>query len=87
MQLLLDTAIEAKGPGLLIHPTIGALQVGLLSAGTAMHWDKLRVIEVEFEFLEVGAAIFPLTVIATIRHRHHPSSPPTSRCWRRSTAR
>jgi prophage DNA circulation protein len=66
MQLLLDTAIEAKGPGLLIHPTIGALRVGLLSSSTAVHWDKLRVIEVAFEFIEAGDAIFPLTVIATV---------------------
>jgi prophage DNA circulation protein len=66
MQLALNTAIETKGPGLLIHPLLGALQVGLLSAGTAVHWDKLRVIELEFEFIEVGPAIFPLTVIATV---------------------
>ena len=55
MQNLLDMAIEAKGPGLLMHPTIGALQVGLLSSSTAVQWDKMRVIQVEFEFIEVGA--------------------------------
>jgi prophage DNA circulation protein len=66
MQLLLDTAIEAKDPGLLIHPTLCVLRVGLLSAGTAVHWDKLRVIEVLFEFIAAGDAIFPLTVIATV---------------------
>jgi hypothetical protein len=66
MQLLLDNAIEAQGPGLQMHPTIGALQVGLLSSSTAVHWDKLRVIEVAFEFIEVGAATFALTVIATV---------------------
>jgi prophage DNA circulation protein len=45
MQLLLDNAIETKGPGLLIHPTIGAVKVGLLSSATAMHRDHMRVIE------------------------------------------
>jgi len=66
MQNLLDMAIEAKGPGLLMHPTIGALQVGLLSSSTAVHWDKMRVIQVEFEFIEVGPSIFPLAIIATV---------------------
>jgi prophage DNA circulation protein len=65
MQLLLDNAIETKGPGLLIHPTLGALQVAVASASTAVHKDKMRVIEVAFEFIEAGANLFPLTVIAT----------------------
>jgi prophage DNA circulation protein len=65
MQLLLDTAIETKGPGLLIHPTIGAVKVGLLSSATAVHRDHMRVIEVAFEFVEAGANIFPATIIAT----------------------
>ncbi len=66
MQLLLDNAIETKGPGLLIHPTIGAVKVGLLSSATAIHRDRMRVIEVAFEFVEAGASIFPATIIATI---------------------
>jgi prophage DNA circulation protein len=66
MQLLLDNAIETKGPGLLIHPTIGAVKVGLLSSATAVHRDHMRVIEVAFEFVEAGASIFPATTIATI---------------------
>jgi prophage DNA circulation protein len=66
MQNLLDTAIETEGPGLLIHPTLGALQVGLLSAGTAVHRDHMRVIEIELEFVEAGSSIFPLAVIATV---------------------
>jgi prophage DNA circulation protein len=65
MQLLLDNAIETEGPGLLIHPTIGAVKVAVLSAGTAVHRDKLRVIEVSFEFIEQGGSIFPMAVIAT----------------------
>ena len=66
MQNLLDNAIETEGPGLLIHPTLGALQVGLLSAGTAVHRDHMRVIEIELEFVEAGSSIFPLAVIATV---------------------
>ena len=66
MQFLLDNAIETKGPGLLIHPTIGAVKVGLLSSATAVHRDHMRVIEVAFEFVEAGASIFPATIIATV---------------------
>ena len=54
MQLLLDNAVETAGPGLLIHPTIGAVKVALVSSGTAVHRDKMRVIEVAFEFIEQG---------------------------------
>src|SRR5271163_4908519 len=66
MQNLLDVAIETEGPGLLIHPTIGALQVGLVSSSTAVHRDKMRVIEVAFEFVEAGDSLFPLAIIATV---------------------
>ena len=66
IQNLLDNAIETEGPGLLIHPTIGAQRVGLLSSATAVHRDHMRVIEVAFEFVEAGSSIFPLTIIATV---------------------
>ena len=66
MQLLLDNAVETEGPGLLIHPTIGAIRVGVVSSATAIHRDHMRVIEVAFEFVEAGGGIFPLTIIATI---------------------
>jgi prophage DNA circulation protein len=65
MQLALDNAVETKGPGLLIHPTIGAVRVDVLSASTAVHRDKMRVIEVAFEFLEHSETIFPSAIIAT----------------------
>jgi len=65
MQRLLDNAVEAKGPGLLIHPTIGAVKVAVGSASTAIHRDKMRVIEVAFEFIEAGSPVFPTTIIAT----------------------
>ena len=65
LQLALDNAIEARGPGLLIHPTLGALQVSVASASTAVHRDRMRIIEVAFEFLEQSATVFPSTIIAT----------------------
>ena len=66
MQLLLDNAIEAKDPGLLIHPTIGAVKVSVASATTSVHRDRMRVIEVAFQFIEAGDPILPATIIATI---------------------
>ncbi len=66
MQLLLDNAIEAQGPGLLIHPTLGAIQVAVLSAATSVRKDRMRVIEVAFEFVEQGGSIFPSMAIATV---------------------
>jgi prophage DNA circulation protein len=66
MQLLLDNAVETKGPGLLIHPTIGAVQVSVVSASTAIHKDRMRVIEVAFQFVEAGSPIFPTAIIATV---------------------
>ncbi len=65
MQLLLDNAVETAGSGLLIHPTIGAVKVALVSSGTAVHRDKMRVIEVAFEFIEQGGTVFPTAIIAT----------------------
>jgi prophage DNA circulation protein len=59
MQLLLDTACELAGPGLLIHPTLGAMNVALMSASSSVHSDKMRVISVEFEFMEQGTSLFP----------------------------
>jgi prophage DNA circulation protein len=55
MQLAIDTVSEMPGPGLLIHPTIGAVQVALLSCGTAVSRDRGRVISIAFEFLEYGS--------------------------------
>jgi prophage DNA circulation protein len=65
MQLLLDNAAEAKGPGLLIHPTIGAVRVTCLSCATSVRKDAMRVIEVQWRFLEQGETIFPTALIAT----------------------
>jgi len=65
MQLLLDTASEAPGPGLLIHPTIGAQRVMLLSCATAIRKEAMRVIECRFQFIEAGAPNLILSLIAT----------------------
>ncbi len=65
MQLALDAVAEEPGPGLLIHPTIGAVRVSLLSCATSVRRDAMRVIEVQFEFVEQGDRYFPSVLIAT----------------------
>ena len=37
-----------------------------MSASTAIHRDKMRVIEVAFQFIEAGSPVFPSTIIATV---------------------
>ncbi len=66
MQLLLDTAIELPGPGLLIHPTLGAMKVALISASTVSRADKMRVISIEFVFREQGESLFPSIITKTL---------------------
>jgi prophage DNA circulation protein len=68
MQVLLDTACELPGPGLLIHPTLGAMNVALLSCSTAVRADRMRVIDVEFEFVEQGTSLFPSIITSTLNN-------------------
>ncbi|HEY8685987.1 MAG TPA: DNA circularization N-terminal domain-containing protein [Chloroflexota bacterium] len=65
LQLALNVVIESDGPGVLVHPSIGAVQVAVLSAATSIHKDKMRMIEVAFEFIEASEVIFPSAIIAT----------------------
>jgi prophage DNA circulation protein len=65
MQMLLDSAAEAPGPGLLLHPTIGMQRVMLLSCSTAVRKEAMRVIECQFEFIEAGEPNFIMSLVAT----------------------
>jgi prophage DNA circulation protein len=65
MQMLLDNAAEAPGPGLLLHPTIGMQRVMLLSCSTAVRKEAMRVIECQFEFIEAGEPNFIMSLVAT----------------------
>jgi prophage DNA circulation protein len=65
MQLALDTVLELPGPGILIHPSLGVQTVALLSASTAIHAGRMRVIEVAFEFVEKGDRSLTLRLIST----------------------
>ena len=65
MQLALDTVLELPGSGLLIHPSIGAVQASVVSAATAINHHEMRVIKVAFTFVEDGQQTFPIALIAT----------------------
>jgi prophage DNA circulation protein len=66
MQLAIDAACEVPGPGVLVHPSLGAVRVSLLSASSAQRKDRSRVIDLQFEFIEHGTSLFPSVVTATI---------------------
>ncbi len=55
----LIAACETKGPGELVHPTLGRLKVSVLDVEFAEHRDKGRVFEVTFSFIEAGERVFP----------------------------
>lgn len=65
LEKLLLNAAESPGPGMLIHPMIGARNVVCLSCTTGARFDRQRVIEVHWEFLESSASNGLLTAIAT----------------------
>lgn len=61
----LIAACETYGPGTLIHPTLGNLQVSLVEATSDERWDHGRVFEIHFVFIESGAQTFPVVAAAT----------------------
>lgn len=65
LEKLLLRAAEQPGPGLLVHPMIGARTVVCLSCTTGARFDRQRVIEVHWEFLESAQSSGLLTAIAT----------------------
>lgn len=55
----LIAAVETKGPGKLVHPTLGDLNVSVDSLVVAERWDTGRYFEVSFAFVEAGERVFP----------------------------
>ena len=52
-------AAEVAGPGALVHPTLGAMQVVLLEFSISMRADALRMSEMTFDFIEWGPQDYP----------------------------
>lgn len=54
-KLAMIAACEQQGPGTLVHPTLGSMQVYLLSFQTTDRRDRGRYVEVDFEFIDASA--------------------------------
>jgi len=50
---------ESKGPSALVHPTLGSLIVSLVDTVMDERWDRGRVFEISFSFIESGVRTFP----------------------------
>lgn len=62
---LLLAAIEQSGPGLLIHPTLGALEAVVTRAAIGEDLGAGKKSDVDIEFLEAGRQIFPSILSAS----------------------
>lgn len=59
-------ACEQQGAGTLVHPTLGSMQVYLLSFQTVDRRDRGRYVEVDFEFIDAAStAIAPAATLNT----------------------
>lgn len=56
---------EIPGPGLLIHPTHGIVNVSLISFTESSRVENGRVVDIHFQFMEAGAKLFPSIVANT----------------------
>ncbi|MBB4863355.1 prophage DNA circulation protein [Pseudomonas nitritireducens] len=54
-------AAEQAGPGMLIHPTLGELNVSIPEGGLSVveRWDMGRYFEISLFFIEYGERVFP----------------------------
>jgi prophage DNA circulation protein len=62
---LLISAIEAQGPGLLTHPTLGVINVVVTNAAIGEDLGAETMSTVEFEFVEAGKRQYPTASKAT----------------------
>jgi prophage DNA circulation protein len=54
-------ACEQNGPGQLDHPTLGSMQLVLVTIETTERWEERRAVEFRLQFVEAGQLMFPLT--------------------------
>ena len=55
----LVAAAQQKGPGVLVHHTLGRRQVVCVGFGSSSRWDAGRKVEVKFSFIESGTRTAP----------------------------
>jgi len=58
-------ACEQAGPGTLVHPTLGTMQVVLMEFSVTDRRDRGRYVEVQLTFIVAGDVRYPATGIAT----------------------
>ena len=58
LQFLLSV-VELNGSGVLIHPSLGILNVTLLNLRTEESYEHGRVVMLHFKFIEAGKRIYP----------------------------
>lgn len=55
---------EAKGQGVLVHPSLGRKTVDLMDLVITSRWDEGNFFELQFTFVEGGGQIFPAVLAA-----------------------
>jgi prophage DNA circulation protein len=61
------SAVEVSGPGTLVHPSLGAISVNLMSFTSRQSVERGRVVDIEFAFIEgQQAALYPSIITSTI---------------------
>jgi len=55
----LESAAEAKGVGVLVHPSRGHLTVDLIDLVISERWDEGNYYELQFSFVQGGTQLFP----------------------------
>jgi prophage DNA circulation protein len=55
----METAAEAKGAGVLVHPSRGRLTVDLMTLVISERWDEGNYYALDFEFIQGGQQLFP----------------------------
>jgi prophage DNA circulation protein len=60
-------AVEVAGPGTLVHPSLGFISANLMSFTSRQDFQRGRMVELEFSFIEgQQAALFPSFITSTI---------------------
>lgn len=58
-------AADIPGPGELVHPTLGMLDLVCLSLSISSRWDQGRVFQLAFRFVRSGDRLFPGAIADT----------------------
>lgn len=61
----MQAAIEAPGPGTLVHPELGARTCAVGREIAFRRSERGRMVEVEFEFVETAPILYPSLVLST----------------------